>query len=201
MAPIYRSVACILSIMVLPVTGCTNQPAAKPSNSAALQDTPPQDRSPRVINLANAPKSGAYFDVDSCADRLHSIEGEIISYYAVHRELPERLSDLNRYADAGDTTDYTCPVSHQSYVYVPGGLALANDVSNGRLILYDATPAHDSARGPMRWGILFSEAKGRAPVVTHIIPIPENTMPGFVPVSPRLPPAAPPAANTPANSR
>ncbi|HEY8751502.1 MAG TPA: hypothetical protein VIM11_26210 [Tepidisphaeraceae bacterium] len=200
MSPTYRSIAHLVCVLVLGVCGCTNQPAANPPSTKQSNAVSPKDP-PRVVDWTKLPKSGAYFDVDSCADRLHSIEGQIISYYAVHRELPERLSDLTRYADPGDTTDYTCPVSHQSYVYVPNGLALANDVSNGRLILYDATPAHDSARGPMRWGILFSEAKGRAPVTTHIIPIPENTMPGFVPVAPRLGPTVPAPINPPANGQ
>ena len=176
-----------MASFVLAVHGCTKQTVPKQGLSANEIETPSSAPKPISVDWSHLPKSGEYFDVDPCADRLHSIEGELITYYALKRELPATLAELERYASPGETTDYRCPVSKESYVYVPTGLALANDVKQGRLILYDAKPVHDSTKGPMRWGILFSEARGREPVTTHVIPIPEEVMPGFVPITPRAP--------------
>ncbi len=185
------AIACLLAGQ-----GCVTQKQPRTAAVAPNEfESPSQAQKPHVIDMTHAPKSGQYFDVDACADRLHSIEGELIAYYALHRELPRELSELAKYADTGETTDYTCPVSHQSYVYVPTGLALNKDVSQGKLVIYDAKPVHDSTRGPMRWGILFSEARGREPVKTQVIPIPEDVMPGFLPVPPRQAPVVTPRQN------
>jgi len=183
-------------ILLVATSGCVNQKQPKTTAIAPNEfDSNNQAGKPHVIDMTHAPKSGQYFDVDSCADRLHTIEGQILTYYAIHRELPRDLAELAKYADAGETTDYTCPVSHQSYVYVPTGLALNRDASKGILILYDAKPVHDSTEGPMRWGILFFEQHGRQPPDANIIPIPEKVMPGFLPLPPRpvvLPRQTPP---------
>lgn len=190
------ALALLAALAALAAAGCGgNQPANATSanvqtvNNGAV--APTIERAPRVIDMTRGPRSGANFDVDSCAERLHTIEGQIILYYAVNHRLPDQLAELSAYADVGAVPNYTCPVSHQTYVYVPAGLVLGNDPQ--RLVLYDATPAHDSTRGPMRWGILFSPAKGREPVSTHVIPIPEDTMPGFVPAPPVRAPASIPA--------
>jgi hypothetical protein len=140
--------------------------------------------------MSAADKSN-YFDVDSCADRLHTIEGQIILYYARYHGLPSTLEELRQFADPGDDTSYTCPVSHQSYVYAQGGLVFGSDPR--RLIIYDATPAHNGNR----WGILFSPAKGRQPLTTTVIPIPESSMKGFVPA----PPVAQPVTTMPSRQQ
>jgi len=126
----------------------------------------------------SAADKSTYFDVDSCADRLHTIEGQIILYYARYHRLPATLEELRPFADPGEDVSYACPVSHQTYVYVPTGLVFGSDPR--RLIVFDATPAHNGTR----WGILFSPAKGRQPLTTTVIPIPESSMKGFVPAPP-----------------
>jgi hypothetical protein len=141
-------------------------------------------------SMSAADKSN-YFDVDSCADRLHTIEGQIILYYAKYHRLPSTLLELRQFADPGDDTSYTCPVSHQSYVYVTNGLVFGSDPR--RLIVFDATPAHNGNR----WGILFSPAKGRQPLTTTVIPIPESSMKGFVPA----PPVAQPVTTMPSQQQ
>ena len=186
MVSIARTVCFTSAVALLLVgQGCVTQKQPKTTAVAPNEfESPSQTQKPHVIDMTHAPKSGQYFDVDACADRLHTIAGQLLTYYAIHRELPRDLAELAKYADAGETTDYTCPTSHQSYVYVPSGLALNRDVSKGILILYDAKPVHDSTEGPMRWGVLFSEAHGRQPPDANIIPIPEKVMPGFLPVPP-----------------
>jgi hypothetical protein len=156
------------------VSGCvtTTTTPDKPAvyHTTAAKGTPGGDSGP-------SPKTG-YFDVDSCADRLHTIEGQIILYYAKFHRLPAALAELRAFADPGEDVSYACPVSHQSYVYVPNGLIFGSDPR--RLIVFDATPAH----GGTRWGILFSPAKGRQPLTTTVIPIPESSMKGFTPAPP-----------------
>jgi hypothetical protein len=179
-----RKLSTVVVGLALAAGGCVQKPVQKASVGANEIESPSKAAEPRVIDLTKAPRSSANFDVDDCAERLHDIAGEIIAYYHNKGELPRSLGELGPYA-SGQTTDYTCPVSHLSYVYVPDGLALAKDLSNGVLILYDAKPVHETARGPTRWGILFTEARGRAVPKADVIPISEDVMPGYVPVGPR----------------
>lgn len=164
-----------LAVGVLGVTGCTSTPA---------QQNPPKPYETTIIKGAGPNVSGAgvnskdYFDVDSCANRLHSIEGQIIYYYARFHRLPNSLEELRPFADPGESVDYSCPVSHQSYVYVQNGLALGADPK--RLIVFDATPVHNG----YRWGILLSFPSGRQPLKTDVIPIKEDVMKGYVPAPP-----------------
>lgn len=134
-------------------------------------------------NSAANQNNGQYFDVDDCANRLHDIEGQLIGYYATYRHLPATLEELRPFVDVGEQADYTCPVSHLSYVYVPQGLVFGSDTR--RLIVYDATPVHNGSR----WGILFSPAHGRQPVTTQVISIPESSMRGYAPAPPMTRPA------------
>jgi hypothetical protein len=158
--------------------------------------TDPEHPKSYTTQVRDSSKSGAtgssektgYFDVDNCADRLHTIEGQVILYYAKFHRLPAALAELRAFADPGEDVSYACPVSHQSYVYVPTGLVFGNDPR--RLIVYDPTPAHNGGR----WGILFAPAKGRQPLTTTVITIPESSMKGFVPA----PPIAQPLTTMPA---
>src|SRR3954451_1654744 len=119
-------------ILLTALQGCTQQNQPKNTDFKA-NEFGSDVAKPRVIDMTKGPSSDAHFDIDPCPERLHTIEGQLLAYYASHRELPRELSELARYADAGDTTDYRCPDSHQSYVYVPTGLALNRDVSKGIL--------------------------------------------------------------------
>ena len=100
---------------------------------------------------------------DPCASRLHNISGQFLMYYALNGRLPAQMSDLKTVADVDDQTDYVCPISHQPYSYVPGGLTLPS--GGPRLIAFDAAPVHNG----FRWGILFSTPKGKQPATTWVI--------------------------------
>ena len=181
------------AVVVLAVGGCVTSKTT--TDKAGATVTPITKTNAGGMSAADKTN---YFDVDSCADRLHTIEGQIILYYARYHRLPATLEELRPFADAGDDTSYTCPVSHQTYVYVPGGLVFGKDPR--RLIIFDATPAHNGNR----WGILFSAAKGRQPLTTTVIPIPESSMKGFVPAPPMGQPEAPatmPAVHQPAQQQ
>src|SRR5690348_6914533 len=69
-------------------------------NSTPTQQNPPKPYETTIIKGAGPNIKGAgsnskeYFDVDSCANRLHSIEGQIIYYYARFHRLPNALEEL-----------------------------------------------------------------------------------------------------------
>jgi hypothetical protein len=171
-------------VLLLGVCGCVTTK----TNPDRPKSYTTQVRDSSTGSTTGTSEKPGYFDVDNCADRLHTIEGQIVLYYARFHRLPAALTELRAFADPGDDVSYTCPVSHQSYVYVSTGLVFGTDPR--RLIVYDATPAHNGGR----WGILFSPAKGRQPLTTTVIPIPESSMKGFVPA----PPIAQPLTTMPA---
>lgn len=106
--------------------------------------------------------------IDPCADRLHDICGHLLLYYSLNKRLPRTLDDCRAHSDAAAVPPFTCPVSGKPYLYRPEGLALPG--RTGRLVLYDATPAH----AEMRWGILISQAHGGGPLTTRVLLIPEE---------------------------
>ena len=137
------------------------------------------------------PSDHSEFEIDSCAGRLHDIEGELLEYYRRRQKLPQTLQDLRPIAQAfGDEGNYTCPVSGQTYVYVPNGMVIQGD--DRRLILYDAVPAHGGAR----WGLLFGDAYGNRPPAAWVIKIPESLLQRYHPAPAPLPASQPaPAAS------
>ena len=102
-------------------------------------------------------------NTDPCAVRLHEMCGPLLLYFAQNHMLPEDPSIL---AD-----DFTCPVSHQRYVYNRDGFPAPRD-SSLRVIIYDAKPFHEGAR----WGIAVMQPRGDAPLVAKVIAIPETDL-------------------------
>jgi hypothetical protein len=155
----------ILTVIVASVllAGCQTQAPDKQSpNSTTLS---PQALPTRTQQASAVPGRGAAFDVDDCAARMQTIEGQLMLYYFKYHRLPMDLDELRSVADPGEEVPFECPVSHKPYTYAPDGLVFGADMRH--LIVYDATPAH----GGTRWGILFSQAKGREPVNMQVIPI------------------------------
>src|SRR5436189_3752975 len=93
---------------------------------------------PRGTKPATKASSGALTTTDPCGMRLHDICGPLLLYYATRHRLPDSLEMLNEIPH-DETLDFTCPVTQQPYVYDPSGLL---NSSNGRLIVFDPTPAH-----------------------------------------------------------
>jgi hypothetical protein len=132
-----RAVAPILAAALL--VGCQPkpQPGTKPADPVSKAQS----------NSGN----GLEFN-DPCAAQMHDISGAMLLCYALNRRLPDHLQDLATFADADQQLVFTCPVSHQPYVYVPEGLA--SPTSDRRLVLYDAAPVHHHTR----WAILMRPA-------------------------------------------
>jgi hypothetical protein len=111
---------------------------------------------------------------DPCATRLENIEGAMLMYYALNKQLPNTLEDLKPFADAGTELKLTCPESKLPYVYSAAGLVAAG--TDRRIIVWDPTPAHHG----MRWCIVMPHAAPGAPLVPQVVPIQEKAFQAFV---------------------
>lgn len=108
--------------------------------------------------------------LDPCAERLHDLSGKLLMHHAAHGEMPASLADLDSPGKVAARELRTCPVTHTEYRYDPTGRELPGHP--GRLIVYDATPAHDSGR----WAVLL--IRGRAPLTTRVVWLPEDAFTG-----------------------
>ena len=104
--------------------------------------------------------------IDPCADRLHDLAGHLLLYYSAHGRLPPTLDDLPAAADPGRPLSPVCPASGEPYVYRPDGLEVEGQP--GRLVLYDAVPAHSG----MGWAVALIEPTGDGPLDTRVILLP-----------------------------
>ncbi len=105
---------------------------------------------------------------EPCADRLHDICCHLLLYHSLSKRLPQTLEGLPAVTGPGEVPPLICPVSGQPYLYRPEGLQLPG--GPGRLVLYDAAPAHSG----MRWGILIAEPKGDGPLATRVLLLPDE---------------------------
>lgn len=106
---------------------------------------------------------------DPCATRLHDLSGALLLYHATYHQLPPTLEDLRRIPDAVSPLEsFNCPVSRRPYLYSQGGVAVAGQT--GKVIVYDATPAHDGKR----WAIEVLDSSPDSPLVTKVVSLPDS---------------------------
>jgi hypothetical protein len=110
---------------------------------------------------------------DPCEMHLENIEAALLLYYSLKAELPQRLEDLASLSS--DDLILTCPVSHQEYLYIRGGLPIP--ASKRVIIVADATPAHKG----MRWCITMAPATPGAALELEPEELPESIFRGFQP--------------------
>ena len=122
------------------VAGCQLPP--DPSAAAPKRPIPPPD--------------------DPCAWRMQDIEGALLHYYHLKRQLPPRLEDLAILEDE-TVPPLVCPVSGEPYVYHPDGVAIPG--SDRRVIVYDAKPVHSN----MRWAIIIDVPQPAKPLVADVV--------------------------------
>lgn len=127
---------------------------------------------------------------DRCAGRLHDLEGAMLMYFAIHKQLPQKLDDLRSAADIGQQLEFACPESGAAYVYDPRGLELPG--REERLLIYDSSPAHAGGR----WGIIAGRPRGRDPAAMWVVRIPEAAFQQY-----HASPAAPAASDQPAPAK
>src|SRR5439155_27091496 len=113
----------------------------------------------------------------------HEASGALLLYYAQHRDLPPSLEVLEKVPGAEDAGEMICPVSHEPYVYNPGGLPAPGQPPGARLVLYDAHPAHAGHR----WAVAILPPDGVGPLVAKVLLIPESQFPPSPPTA-RSPP-------------
>ena len=118
---------------------------------------------------ASRPSAAMSVKMDPCADRLHDLCGMLLLYYAAHKELPERLTDLDK-AGAPLAVPLACPRSGKPYAYNREGLQVNG--RPGRLIVYDAQACHSLTR----WGILAETPRPDSPLVVHVVQLPETAI-------------------------
>jgi hypothetical protein len=110
---------------------------------------PPPLQTTVRVNGANtagstAPKtSDISFAPDSCASRLQDIEGTMIQFWLLNKQLPAHLEDLRSVLDPGQTLELTCAGSNEPFVYVRSGLRSLGRKS--AIFVYSPTPARDGS--------------------------------------------------------
>lgn len=162
--------AAVLCCLLLAAQGCAperkrqQQLAGKP----AARPAPPPKNSPPAGERPNV-------NQDPCALRLHDLGGLLLAYYALHRQLPQRLDELAGLADLDVEFHGECPVSGQLYVYTPQGL-WGNGQERG-LFVYDTMPVHEG----LRWGILISPPRGGQPPATFVMLLSDEAFRSFAP--------------------
>ena len=108
-------------------------------------------------------------NLDACAMRLHDISGALLMYYQKYHRLPEKLDELRQLPEFPDLPEFACPVSKQAYVYIPTGISSPQEGS--RIVLHDATPAHDHHR----WAVSITEPTTPGmPLVSKVIALPAS---------------------------
>lgn len=159
---VFSSAFCLLNLALLS-TGC--QPAVQPKTGAA---NPPMIDEPTERAETKKLTPAQLAVVDPCAIRLQDITGAMLQFYALNRQLPDKLDDLRTIADVGTELQFTCPVSHQPYAYVPNGLQSAG--RNKRILLHDSAASHDGNR----WCVLMAPIQnGKAPYL-EVVLLPDN---------------------------
>ena len=147
----------VLALLAL-ASGCA-APAHRPAASAASAAGKPAAKG---VPISNA---------DRCATRLHDLCGPLLLYYATNHKLPPTLEAL-RSTGMDMPEELVCPVSHQPYLYNPGGLLAPGGM--GKLIIYDATPAHSG----MRWAVAIIEPQRQIdPLVAKVVAVPNTSFP------------------------
>ena len=140
---------------------------------------PPAESAPHQLSAPPTPSPQAgdpeQIEVNPSASRLHDICGEILLYFAVNREMPKTLSDLQSVMDTEVQLDTTSPTSHQPYVYAPQGLIGVGHAK--RIIIYDPVPLPSGKR----WCVFSADAAPGQAQSLEVVLTPESVFHDYVP--------------------
>jgi hypothetical protein len=151
-------VAIVALALLLTLGGCRTEtaPRGNPLASASTRST--------------SVDADAAIQSDPCAARMHDIAGALLMYYALNQHLPERLEELSALDDIDSPKlEFTCPLSHMPYVYVPSGLRA--DGKSKVIILHDAAATH---AGGSRWCILMPDTVVSPSRSMEVLQLPEG---------------------------
>ncbi|MDB5302986.1 MAG: hypothetical protein JWM97_535 [Phycisphaerales bacterium] len=162
----FKAFASIASVCAaLFIAGCAPTPKPQPK-AAPVIDEPSRESVADPLEFK-----------DPCAARLHDISGAMLLCYAVNHQLPAQLQDLSKYAELDQTLEFTCPESHQPYVYVREGLPAPS--GGRRLVLYDATPVHKGTR----WAILMRPSGPGQSAAAWVVQLSEPMLQTYLPAN------------------
>ena len=182
----------LLSLFTLSVlTGCVEEkvprnigiPRSPTADSTDFIDARPTKGRPMPTVGQTADAQSAHTKIENlaplqaCADRLHDIEGALLLYFQLHAAFPEKLEDLQSLPDIGSSLVFSCPDSHQHYVYVQAGKQSAGRTK--RLLLHDADGTHDGNR----WGVLMTPGYGGFPPSLEVVVLPPDLFRTYLLVS------------------
>jgi hypothetical protein len=117
-------------------------------------------------------------NLDPNAEQLHDISGAILLYYAIYKQMPEQLTDLQRLNDVDTPTSgtpplkFTSPDSGLPYLYYPEGLVSPDGM--GKIFVCDATPSQSGNR----WCIVQGPSNGRT-LSLRVEALPEKVFQAF----------------------
>jgi hypothetical protein len=108
---------------------------------------------------------------DASATRLHDIEGALLDYYSINRQMPAELTDLKDIPAA----NLNSPASGQPYVYAPDGLWIPNQ--QACIVVYDPALSSDGTR----WCLTMIPPKPGSAVFVDVQAIPEAVFLSYQP--------------------
>jgi hypothetical protein len=160
--PLYL-ILCALAGVVVGCQTTTNSNSHIPHDTLRPGDLPGDMKSAETGQEVSPDQLTAK---DRCPARLHQIEGALLLYYAVHKQMPGKLEDLRQVAEG--PLDFTCPDTGLPYAYVPQGLRKPGGTKC--IIVHDAVVnPHDGTR----WCIVVPDGKPGAAHTTEVVQMPE----------------------------
>ena len=189
---ILLAITSLLAALILAAPGCVTTTTG-PGGIVAMPDQPVPIATANRDRPSHAPRATPKEIVDPCSERMEDIVGTLYLYHVLHQRLPDNLEDLRSVADITVDLNFTCPASGKPYIYNPTGLA-APGGGGLRLILYDATPAHNGHRWAVMAG-LGTNKQNQTFLKAFTVNLSEKDFSTYKP----LPHADPPGAGTPAD--
>ncbi len=164
-----RAICLLLLTILVTLAGCQTTTVTESPNRGRtrVEGTQQTDRSSVSADQAVAS--------EPCAARLHDVAGALLLYYAVNKQLPPTLADLQDSVGADMLLDFTCPDSKLPYVYVPNGLRHPDRPKV--IILHDPIQVKGK-----RWCILVQPGGPGTAQSLEVLAIPEPLFLAYQPV-------------------
>ena len=112
---------------------------------------------------------------DPCAERLRDIEGALLMYYALHKQMPPSLQELAPLADLDTPLNFTSPVTGAPFGYNAAGMPAPG--RSKRIIVYETVPEHVGKR----WCIRMPLTDPTAAQSAEVVEIPEADFGNYLP--------------------
>jgi hypothetical protein len=162
----------VLSCAAFLFAGCTpvaQSPSQKPPEALAspqvdIQTGPDAQSKPPTTHPTTGPLR---ISSESCEMRLQDLCGPLLEYLAIYHKFPDQIEDLRQLPDLDKAADFTCPVTHEPYVYVQNGIPMSDH--KGGVLLYDRDP-HNG----VRWAIEMIWTPGAPAPLALVIPMTEE---------------------------